>query len=507
MLKIRTKFQLFYGIIIFMLSLLCVLSFLMIYNHKKIKNSYTKRYKSLLTANELRQSSEYLTRYARLYVVNKDVKWKKKYQEVLDVRNGKKQRADGRIISLENIMHELDFSETEFSKLREAEAKSNSLAEIEKQAFELIEKDGLKHNTKNTQKAIELMFGKNYQTHKTDIMLTIDEFLSLLDGRTLEEVDLQSAISKKILYVIIFTIIFIVISYFIIIRKTIEKLGGELSELSNIAKNISRGNLSVNLDPNRKQNSIYAYMYLMQKQLKSVVTSIFEGANNITSASIQVNVGSQRLSQGASEQALSTQEISSTMKQMKANISQNTDNAKSSEEFALKSQEGISDVKEKVEQATKAHALINEKITIINDIAFQTNILALNAAVEAARAGEHGKGFSVVAGEVHKLAERSKLAADEIVKLSHNAKELSDKAGESLSLIIPAIDKMVHLIKEISIASIEQNVGTGLINDEIQQLNQVAQQNAATSEDLSAGAEDMTAQAEQLKKSVSYFKL
>ncbi len=150
---------------------------------------------------------------------------------------------------------------------------------------------------------------------------------------------------------------------------------------------------------------------------------------------------------------------------------------------------------------------IAEKISIIEEIARQTDLLALNAAIEAARAGEHGKGFAVVASEVRKLAERSQTAAGEIGKLSSTSVEIAESAGEMLKKLVPDIQRTAELVQEISAASAEQNSGAEQINTALQQLDQVIQQNAAASEEMSSTAEELAAQAEQLQDTISFFML
>ncbi len=319
--------------------------------------------------------------------------------------------------------------------------------------------------------------------------------------------DLRSKLFMQIIIVSLILFILSTIATYILSKLIMKTLGGEPDELNEIADSISKGNLSINLDSTRGVNSIYGNMFTMKNKLQEVIRTILEGTAKLNLASNHINDSSQQLSQGANEQAASTEEVSSTMEQMQANISKNTDNAKETEHISEKAKKGMLDVKSNAEKSTQASDLINAKITIINDIAFQTNILALNAAVEAARAGEHGKGFAVVAAEVRNLAERSKLAAEEIVSLSENGKEVADKAGESLLSIIPDIEKTANLVQEITTASIEQNEGAEQVNNAIQQLNQVAQQNASTSEELATTSAEMTEQARHLKEAVSYFKI
>ncbi len=275
-------------------------------------------------------------------------------------------------------------------------------------------------------------------------------------------------------------------------------------------KSLSEGNLNISVSKSDKQDEISDLnnsLFLLLNNFKNIVLEINENAEVLTNASHKINYTSQELSQMANEQAASIEEVSSTMEEMTANVNQNTTHSQSASFNSREVHKDILDIGSRVSVAVNSHGTINEKVKIISEIARQTNILALNAAVEAARAGEHGKGFAIVAAEVRKLAENSKLAAEDIISLSETTKSQSDSAGEKVTEIIPKIEETSKLVEEITNASIEQNAGAEQVNTSVQQLNQMAQQNASTSEELATTAEDMTAQAEHLKKVIEYFNL
>lgn len=193
------------------------------------------------------------------------------------------------------------------------------------------------------------------------------------------------------------------------------------------------------------------------------------------------------------------------MEEMTANIQQNTENAQRTDRISHKVSQGVKEVGLASKESLVSIKNIAEKISIINDIAFQTNILALNAAVEAARAGEHGRGFAVVAAEVRKLAERSKLAADEIVLLASKSVAVTEGSAKLLETLIPEIGETARLVQEITSASLEQSSGANQVNNAIQQLNQVVQQNAGTSQQMAISSEELKSFADGLKETIRYF--
>ena len=290
------------------------------------------------------------------------------------------------------------------------------------------------------------------------------------------------------------------------ISKTITKA---LQKGVNLAKQISEGDLNTTivLDQKYEIGELVGALNNMVVKLRTIVSEIITGSNSIAGASQQISSTSQQLSQGASEQASSVEEVTSTMEEIVGNISQNSDNAKQTESISLTALKGMEDIASRSGKAVDATKLISEKIMIINDIAFQTNILALNAAVEAARAGEHGRGFAVVAAEVRKLAERSKIAADEIVGIAKNSVELVGGAGSKVNEMLPQINKTAKLVQEIAASSLEQSNGSNQVNNALQQLNDVTQENAAASEELATSAEELASQADQLKEMILYFKI
>lgn len=196
------------------------------------------------------------------------------------------------------------------------------------------------------------------------------------------------------------------------------------------------------------------------EEIKSISSSVSRGSREISDTS-------QTLSRGAARQAVSAEEVSSSMEQMHSSITENSENSLKTEKFALQSAARAKESSEAVRKAVMVMKEIAEKITVVDEIARQTDMLALNAAIEAAKAGDHGKGFSVVAAEVRKLAERSRKAAAEIVTLSADSAKAAEETSELLGKMLPDIQQTAELVQSITSATKEQNSGIEQINQAI----------------------------------------
>jgi methyl-accepting chemotaxis protein len=279
----------------------------------------------------------------------------------------------------------------------------------------------------------------------------------------------------------------------LILQKLTEIQNGKLSkEMLDVDTKNELGLLSIAIND-------------LSVKLREIVTRIAEGAHKVNGSSFQISNISDNVAGASMRQSESAREVSAAIEEMTNIIQDSNHNAKQTQEISVNAAEGIKELIFKEDESLKYIKEISEKISIINFIAFQTNILALNAAVEAARAGQQGKGFAVVAAEVRRLAEKSRIAADEITRLSEKSVSITLNAHDFMMKLAPEIEKTSDLVNEISVSSSQLNNGATQINSAIRDLSLVIQQYTSAADDMSQHSEIMKNEAMELQQSINYF--
>jgi len=308
----------------------------------------------------------------------------------------------------------------------------------------------------------------------------------------------------------------------VVTRSITREIGGEPDYAADVVRQVAEGDLSVQVRVRSGDTtSLLASLKGMVGRLSELVGDVRNTTESITTASQEIAQGNADLSQRTEEQASSLEETASSMEELTSTVRQNAENAKQANQLAanasdvaVKGGKVVNDVVETMASISTSSKKIVDIISVIEGIAFQTNILALNAAVEAARAGEQGRGFAVVAGEVRNLAQRSAAAAkeiktlidDSVSKVDSGSRQV-DQAGATMNEIVLAVKRVTDIMSEISAASQEQGAGIEQVNQAITQMDEVTQQNAALVEEAAAAAEAMQEQAVMLMQAVSIFKL
>ncbi|MYM26174.1 methyl-accepting chemotaxis protein [Duganella sp. FT135W] len=305
-------------------------------------------------------------------------------------------------------------------------------------------------------------------------------------------------------------------------RQLLAQLGGEPNDVAAIARQIAGGDLAVPIIlRSGDQRSLLFAIQVMRDSLADIVGQVRSGADSIVTAATEIASGNMDLSSRTEQQAGSLEETASSMEELTATVKQNTENtrqantlAQNASEIAVQGGTVVADVVQTMGAINESAKKIVDIISVIDGIAFQTNILALNAAVEAARAGEQGRGFAVVASEVRVLAQRSAEAAKEIKKLIDDSvgkvgagTQLVGEAGATMERIVAAVQSVTAIMSEISTANHEQEAGIEQINHAITEMDTVTQQNAALVEEAAAAAEAQQDQANHLVQLVGVFKL
>ena len=308
----------------------------------------------------------------------------------------------------------------------------------------------------------------------------------------------------------------------LITRGLLKDLGGEPSVAADLARAVAQGDFTHTVTVRAGDTqSMMANLNAMQGSLAQVVTTVRQGSEGVATASAEIAQGNNDLSARTEQQASALEQTAASMEELGSTVKQNADSARTANQLAMNASSVAIQGGKVVDQVVDTMKGINESsrkisdiISVIDGIAFQTNILALNAAVEAARAGEQGRGFAVVASEVRSLAGRSAEAAKEIKSLINASVErvehgtaLVDQAGTTMTEVVDSIKRVTDIMGEISAASNEQSLGVAQVGEAVSQMDQATQQNAALVEEMAAAASSLKSQAQELVQAVAFFKV
>jgi len=352
---------------------------------------------------------------------------------------------------------------------------------------------------------------------------TINELVELQQSQAKTDYAQSQDIYQMVLFVCLAGLAFGVIVAVVLGWTLVRAIVGPLQEAVKIAGAVAQGDLTQKIEvrSNDETGRLMAALRDMNDSLVEIVTRVRAGTDTIATASSEIADGNLDLSSRTEQQAGSLEETASSMEELTSTVKQNADNARqanmlagSASEVAGKGGVVVAQVVETMGAINTSAGKIVEIISVIDGIAFQTNILALNAAVEAARAGEQGRGFAVVAGEVRSLAQRSAAAAKEIklliddsVDKVHHGAALVDQAGDTMNEIVQSVSRVTDIMAEITAASQEQTAGIEQVNAAIAQMDQATQQNAALVEEASAAAQSLQQEASTLARTVGAFRI
>ncbi|MBW3692686.1 methyl-accepting chemotaxis protein [Aeromonas dhakensis] len=507
----RPAFQLNLLLSVITLILLSLVFFAYSWSGKQMEQSYQQRYQSYLLADELRQSSDDLTRLGRTYVITKDPAYEQQYMRILAIRNGEQNRPQGynRIYwdfvaangqnprpdsqvrrGLIDLMKDAGFTEGELAKLNEAKNNSDALVNTEVASFKLVQQtDG--DLAANQQKAIAMMHDKAYHQNKGRIMSPIDDFYVMMETRTQQAVDDATSQSAMLRY--LFIALGLVLMFFLwrTYKALIDLVGTSVDQLRSDLNHLAEGDFSQPIKvPAGAKESLIGLLATMQSTLKGIIAQVSHSSEELSGSADSIAQIAEQTAQFATSQQTSTQTMAAAIEELVVSISHLSDNATHADELSKISantlEEGsgvikqtldsIQSISDTVSNAASSIADLNshtqqisEIIEVIRGIADQTNLLALNAAIEAARAGEQGRGFAVVADEVRNLASRSAASTQQITGMIGKIQSGADASIRSMENTVNNVSRGVSLASQTgaAIASIQDHASnlTGLMGE------------------------------------------
>ncbi len=507
----RPTFQFNLLLSVVTLILLSLVFFAYSWSGTRLEQSYQQRYQSYLLADELRQSSDDLTRLGRTYVITKDPAYEQQYMRILAIRNGEQNRPQGynRIYwdfvaangqnprpdgnlrrGLIDLMKDAGFTDGELAKLNEAKNNSDALVNTEVAAFKLVQQtDG--DQAANQQKAIAMMHDKAYHQNKGRIMSPIDDFYVMMENRTQQAVDDATSQSSMLRY--LFIALGLVLMFFLwrTYKALLDLVGTSVSQLRSDLGSLAQGDFSRQIHvPSGAKESLIGLLATMQSTLKGIIAQVSHSTEELSGSADSIAQIAEQTAQFATSQQTSTQTMAAAIEELVVSISHLSDNATHADELSKVSantlEEGsgvikqtldsIQSISDTVSNAASSLSELNSHtqqisdiIEVIRGIADQTNLLALNAAIEAARAGEQGRGFAVVADEVRNLASRSAASTQQITGMISKIQSGADASIRSMENTVNNVSRGVSLANQTgeAIASIKSHASnlTGLMGE------------------------------------------